>query len=160
VSALRIKRSAARIIAFYNITLSAHKEHIVVDHNSDFVRTFTLFTNPGSLFPTLVSEHPVARAKECEPTFVPDMPLEIEIDVPGFAQKDLHIRIENRLLLISGEVYADEEPSGTSVRSSEREVLRRLRRSYRLPCEIDTKASKAIVKNGLLSLTLVKRAPK
>jgi HSP20 family molecular chaperone IbpA len=129
-----------------------------VDHNSEFVRTFTLFTNPGSLFPTLVSEPPTSQAQDSEAAFFPDMPLEIEIDVPGFAQKDLRIRIENRLLLIEGEVLAEHSHGPTSARSSEREVIRRLRRSYQLPCEIDTKASKAVVKNGLLSLTLVKRA--
>ncbi len=98
-------------------------------------------------------------------------PLEIRIDVsetdadykvsaelPGVAKDEIHVQIDGNRVAISAEVSKESE-----ARDGER-VLRRERyrgsvsRSFALAAEIDEERASAAYENGVLSLTLPKKA--
>lgn len=67
----------------------------------------------------------------------------LSLDVPGIAKEDLTIGIE-----------------GTVVRIETRqEAKRQLKAAYELPQEIDAATSTAVLENGVLTVTLAKKAP-
>lgn len=67
----------------------------------------------------------------------------VAIDVPGIAKEDLSIDIE-----------------GTFVRVQTRaEAKRQFKAAYELPQDIDAETSGAKLENGVLTLTLAKKAP-
>ncbi|HKB53457.1 MAG TPA: Hsp20/alpha crystallin family protein [Ramlibacter sp.] len=67
----------------------------------------------------------------------------VAIDLPGIAKEDLSIDIE-----------------GTVVRVDTRaQAKRRFKAAYELPQDIDAQASGAKLENGVLTLTLAKKAP-
>ena len=79
-------------------------------------------------------------------------------DLPGMAQKEIEIRVEDGLLTVRGE----RKPSAANdaVRSQRLERPRgRFSRSFRLPEDINEDKVKASYENGVLRLTLPRQAP-
>jgi HSP20 family protein len=82
--------------------------------------------------------------------------LVIEADLPGLGEKDVQLSIHQDVLTVSGERRQD-APQGWFVHRQERAPVK-FSRSFSLPCKIDPEKSTATLKNGVLTLTLVKVA--
>ncbi|BCW99461.1 MAG: Hsp20/alpha crystallin family protein [Armatimonadota bacterium] len=79
----------------------------------------------------------------------------ISVELPGVEQKDVQISVTGDTLTISGERAAEEEKEEGRyhIRQSARGAFRR---SFRLPAEVDADKAKAVMKNGVLKVTLPK----
>jgi HSP20 family protein len=82
--------------------------------------------------------------------------LVVKADLPGMAQSELQISITQDVLSLSGERKAD-TPQGYTIHRQERLPLR-FSRSFTLPTKIDPETTSAVLKNGVLTLTLPKVA--
>jgi HSP20 family protein len=82
--------------------------------------------------------------------------LVLEMDVPGVAQEDVEIRLENYALTIKGERKFDSENQGKGYHRIERSYGS-FARTFTLPNSVDTEKVKADYKNGVLSVTLPKK---
>ena len=67
----------------------------------------------------------------------------VSLDVPGIAREDLSITIEGRIVRIE----------------TRTEARRQFKAAYELPQDIDAEASAARLENGVLTLTIAKKAP-
>src|SRR6478735_9835429 len=67
----------------------------------------------------------------------------VTLDLPGIAREDLSINIEGAIVRIE----------------TKAEAKRQYKAAYELPQDIDTEASGAELKDGVLTLTLVKKVP-
>lgn len=77
-------------------------------------------------------------------------------EVPGLTEKDVAISFDKNVLTLSGE-RAPAVPEGYTAHRRERSALR-FSRSVRFNVPIDVEAITAVVKNGLLTVTLPKHA--
>ena len=77
--------------------------------------------------------------------------LEIEAELPGVAEDDIDVELNDNLLTIRGERKDEEEKEGVSRRS-----YASFQRSMSLPFDVDPDAVEAKFKNGVLKLTLPK----
>lgn len=82
--------------------------------------------------------------------------LVVKADLPGMKQSDLQITITQDVLTLSGERKPD-MPEGYTVHRQERAPVR-FSRSFTLPTKADPETANAILKNGVLTLTLSKVA--
>jgi HSP20 family protein len=104
--------------------------------------------------------------------FDPEMPqLQIKMDVkqdekaytvsaelPGVKKDDIHVAVDGNVVTISGEVRREtEEKKGEQVLRSER-YYGRLERSFSLEHDVDEAAAQAKSADGVLTLTLPKKA--
>ena len=80
--------------------------------------------------------------------------LVVQADVPGLAEKDLQISLNQDVLTISGERKV-QAPEGYAVDRQERASVK-FSRSFTLPTRVDGEKSTAEVKNGVLTVTLAK----
>jgi HSP20 family protein len=67
----------------------------------------------------------------------------VTLDVPGIAREDLTVNIEDTVVRIE----------------TRAEAKRQYKAAYELPQDIDAEASNAKLENGVLTLTLAKKAP-
>jgi HSP20 family protein len=86
-----------------------------------------------------------------------DSALTVELEVPGFTEKDIEVSVEPRRLTVTGKRESREEKrKGKTVYSEQRsnEILR----TVDLPCEVDLahRAIKATYDQGVLTITLPK----
>jgi len=82
----------------------------------------------------------------------------VRAEVPGVSKDDIQVTIEGDQLTIAAEVKREsEQKEGERVLRSER-YAGSVYRSFVLPVEIDESASQAKYENGVLELTLAKRA--
>ncbi|MBX3609524.1 MAG: Hsp20/alpha crystallin family protein [Hydrogenophaga sp.] len=82
----------------------------------------------------------------------------IDAEVPGVAKDDIHVTIEGNVVTLRAEVkQADAQRDGERVLRSER-YFGAVARSFQLPQDIDESAAKARYDNGVLRLTLPKKA--
>ncbi len=82
----------------------------------------------------------------------------VTADLPGVAKEDIHVEIEGNRVSITGEVKRDaEQKEGERVLRSER-YYGSVARSFTLANEIDEANAVAKFENGVLSLTLPKKA--
>ena len=79
---------------------------------------------------------------------------EVIIEVPGFTKDDLDIKIQGNYLEISG-AYKSDTPEGYSAHRVERGAAS-FSRSFTLPSDVDGEKTEAVLKNGLLVLSLPK----
>ncbi|MBF0371357.1 MAG: Hsp20/alpha crystallin family protein [Magnetococcales bacterium] len=79
----------------------------------------------------------------------------IKADVPGMAQKDINVNVDNGQLTISGERKFDDEANKESYHRVER-AYGRFSRSFSLPNTTDTGKISAAYANGVLEVTLPK----
>lgn len=78
----------------------------------------------------------------------------LRAEVPGFAEEDLEVVVENDTLTIRGE-RKTAAPEGYQARRRERGDLSFARR-FTLPVAVDAGAAEAVLKNGVLEMTLPK----
>lgn len=83
----------------------------------------------------------------------------VKAEIPGVKKDDIEVRVDGSTVTISAEVKSDKEEKGNGGR-----VLRRERqegyasRSFTLACPVDDSKVEANYKNGILALTLPKKA--
>jgi HSP20 family protein len=80
--------------------------------------------------------------------------LVLDAEVPGLAEQDIQLSINQNVLSISGERKVD-APEGYAVHRQERGAIN-FARSVSLPCQVDTDKVAAHVKDGLLTVTMEK----
>jgi len=85
--------------------------------------------------------------------------LTVKADLPGFAEKDIEVRVEPRRLFIAG---AREEKSEQSETDKSRIVYsewntNRIFRTIDLPAEVDSDRVTATMSNGVLQITMPKK---
>jgi HSP20 family protein len=83
--------------------------------------------------------------------------LVLKADLPEMNEKDLDIRLENNMLTIRGERKFEQKVKEENFLRMER-AYGSFSRSFSLPNTVNTEAVKAEYKDGVLSLTLPKRA--
>jgi HSP20 family protein len=82
----------------------------------------------------------------------------VQAEVPGVKKEDIHVDVEGDTVSLRAEVKQEkEEKKGEKVVYSER-TYGMVSRSFALPAQIDGGAVKAEYKDGLLKLTLPKKA--
>jgi HSP20 family protein len=81
----------------------------------------------------------------------------LKVEVPGVEQKDLDIRIENNTITIRGERNFEKEVKEENFHRVERRYGS-FQRSFSLPNTVNTENVTADYANGLLKVTLAKRA--
>ncbi|HEV2299685.1 MAG TPA: Hsp20/alpha crystallin family protein [Candidatus Acidoferrales bacterium] len=100
---------------------------------------------------TLTAWAPAVDAHETEDELV------IKADLPDVSEKDLDIRLENNILTIHGERKFEQKVKEENYLRMER-AYGSFSRSFSLPNSVNTEAIKAEYKNGVLNITLPKRA--
>jgi HSP20 family protein len=80
----------------------------------------------------------------------------VELELPGLADKDVQLTIHQDVLSLTGEKKSD-APDGYYVHRRERAPLK-FGKSFALPCKVDPEKSSAVLKSGVLTVTLVKAA--
>mgnify|MGYP003573313639 CR=1 FL=1 len=80
----------------------------------------------------------------------------LNADVPGMAQKDINVNVDNGLLTISGERKFEDEEHKEQYHRVER-AYGRFSRSFQLPNSTDFGKISAAYDNGVLAVTLPKR---
>lgn len=79
----------------------------------------------------------------------------LEAELPGYSEKEVHLRIEENLLVLeaSREAEKDEKEPGYLVRERSSSTYKR---SFVLPKDVDSSKISASMNNGVLSLELKK----
>lgn len=75
-------------------------------------------------------------------------------DVPGLQEKDINLTVNQDVFTITGERKAD-APEGYTPHRTERSAYR-FSRSFSLPTKVDLEKTQAIVKDGVLTVTMPK----
>lgn len=94
---------------------------------------------------------PAFEVKETHDAFV------VRGDVPGVAESDLDIAVHNNVLTVSGSRQAEERKEGDSYALYERQYGS-FSRSFSLPDMADGERIDASLKDGVLTLTIAKKA--
>jgi HSP20 family protein len=81
----------------------------------------------------------------------------LKIDVPGIDEKDIDVRIEGNTLTVHGERKIEKEEKEENFRRVERQYGQ-FTRSFTLPSSVDTGQVNANYDNGVLKITLAKKA--
>lgn len=77
----------------------------------------------------------------------------VRAELPGIAPEELDISVDNGDLTLSGQRTRDEVPEGTTYHRQERNYGS-FSRTIRLPFKIEAEGVEAVMKNGVLTLTL------
>jgi HSP20 family protein len=80
--------------------------------------------------------------------------LHLEAELPGLTEQDVTLTLNQDVLTISGERKAD-LPEGYGVHRRERLPLK-FSRSFALPAKVDPEKTTAVMKDGVLTVTLEK----
>jgi HSP20 family protein len=83
--------------------------------------------------------------------------LVLNADLPSVPEKDIDIHVENNMLTIRGERKFEQKVKQDNYLRVER-AYGAFSRSFSLPNTVDTEAIKAEYKNGVLTVTMPKRA--
>jgi HSP20 family protein len=94
---------------------------------------------------------PAFEVKETTDSFV------LKADLPGVDEKDLDVAVHNGVLTVSGSRAADERKDGESFVLYERQYGS-FSRSFALPDMADGERIEAALTNGVLTLTIAKKA--
>jgi HSP20 family protein len=82
----------------------------------------------------------------------------VRADIPGVKKEDIHVDIDGAYISLRAEAKQEkEEKKGEKVIHSERSYGM-VSRSFQLPVEVDAQGAKAEYKDGVLNLTLPKKA--
>lgn len=81
--------------------------------------------------------------------------LELEMDAPGIAQKDIDITLNGQTLTVSGEREDKREEKSKDYHRVERS-FGSFRRQIALPCEVDEDKIEASLKDGVLKIAMPK----
>lgn len=80
----------------------------------------------------------------------------VRVEVPGFAEEDLHVDLNQRTLTVRGD-RRSEVPEGYSVHRRERGALS-FTRTFALPCRVEASRVSASLEDGVLQISLPKAA--
>jgi len=80
--------------------------------------------------------------------------LVLKADLPGLTEKDVRLTVQQEVLSLTGERKPD-APADYFVHRQERTPIE-FARSFALPCRIDPEKSTAVLKNGVMTITLPK----
>jgi HSP20 family protein len=80
--------------------------------------------------------------------------LMLSAEVPGLSEKDIKLSLNQDVLTVAGE-RAVQAPEGYTAHRQERPSLQ-FSRSFALPCAVDADRASAVVRNGILTVTLEK----
>jgi HSP20 family protein len=94
---------------------------------------------------------PAFEVKETNDSFV------LKADLPGVEEKDLDVAVHNGVLTVSGSRQAEERKEGESFALYERQYGA-FSRSFALPDMADGDRIEAALANGVLTLTVAKKA--
>ena len=94
---------------------------------------------------------PAFEVKETMDSFV------LKADLPGVAEADLDVSVHNNVLTVSGHRQAEERKEGESYALYERQ-FGSFSRSFSLPDMADGERIEAKLENGVLTLTIGKKA--
>ncbi|WP_291009985.1 Hsp20/alpha crystallin family protein [Hydrogenophaga sp.] len=79
-------------------------------------------------------------------------------EVPGVPKEDIHVTVEGNVVTLRAEIkQEDRQSEGEKLLRSER-YFGTVSRSFQMPVDIDDAAAKAKCENGVLHLTLPKKA--
>lgn len=83
----------------------------------------------------------------------------VEAEIPGVKKEDVRVNVDGNFVSISAETREKKETKGNGSRTLVRELYHgTLARGFSLAHEVDSKEAQAKFENGVLSLTLPKRA--
>lgn len=82
----------------------------------------------------------------------------ITMELPGVAEEDIHLTVEDGVVHLKGEKKTSREDKGDTWYFSERQYGS-FSRSFALPEDADADGVKADLKDGVLTVTLPKKAP-
>ena len=116
-----------------------------------FNRLFENRFAPGTEEQTLTAWAPAVDVYETENDLV------IKADLPQMPEKDLDVRVENNMLTIRGERKFEQKVKEENYLRMER-AYGSFSRSFSLPNTVNTEAIQAEYKEGVLTVTLPKRA--
>jgi HSP20 family protein len=86
-----------------------------------------------------------------------DEELVVELEVPGFDEEQLEIRVDDHTLAVTGERQESTDEDGKTIRLHER-IDTRFERRFLLPIDIDSKHVKAEYAKGVLTVHVPKAA--
>jgi HSP20 family protein len=81
----------------------------------------------------------------------------IELDVPGYAEKELTIEVSNHMLTVTGKYESASDQQERTYRLAER-LQMEFERRFELPLEVDPENMKATFEEGVLELHTPKKA--
>ena len=81
----------------------------------------------------------------------------LEAELPGFAEKDVDIKVNDRVLTIASSKEEEKKSERDGVWLIRERGVRTFRRSFSMPRDVDLDGIKAVFKDGLLSVTMPKR---
>ena len=82
---------------------------------------------------------------------------QLEAELPGLGEKDVDIKVNDRLLTISSSKEEEKKDGKEGVWLIRERGIRTFRRSFSMPRDVDLEAVKATFKDGLLTINLPKR---
>lgn len=110
-----------------------------------------------SNFPSRGSESTLTAWAPAVDVYETENELVIMADLPDVSEKDLDVRVENNMLTIHGERKFEQKVKEENYLRMERSYGS-FSRSFSLPNSVNTEAIKAEYKDGVLNITLPKRA--
>jgi HSP20 family protein len=81
----------------------------------------------------------------------------IAIELPGVEEKDIHLNVEGGMVTVRGEKRTQREEKSDTWYFSERQ-FGSFARSFRLPADADETGVKAALKDGVLTVTVPRKA--
>jgi len=87
-----------------------------------------------------------------------DKAYRITMELPGVAEDEIHLSVDEGVVHLKGEKKSSREEKGDTWYFSERQYGS-FSRSFTLPEDADAEAVKAELKDGVLTVTLPKKAP-
>lgn len=122
-------------------------------YSADFARTLDrLFGDTPETTPTESARAPALDVVETEQSYA------VSVDLPGVAKDEVKVSVNGRRVTIEAQTrQAPDKTEGTRVLYRERQAAH-YARSFVLPVEVDQTASQARLENGVLTLTLNKKA--
>lgn len=81
----------------------------------------------------------------------------ITLELPGVAEQDMHLTVEDGMVTVRGEKKTSREEKGETWYFSERQ-FGSFSRSFRLPSDADEAGVKADLKQGVLTISVPKKA--
>ena len=89
-----------------------------------------------------------------------DQAYTVKAQIPGAKKEDVQVKIDGNMVSIAAEIKEEKETQDAKSRSLTRELYYgSLSRAFSLAHEVNDKESQATFENGVLTLTLPKRAP-
>jgi HSP20 family protein len=82
----------------------------------------------------------------------------IAMELPGVAENDIHLTVENGVVAVRGEKKTEREEKGDTWYFSERQYGS-FQRSFRVPADADEKGVKADLKDGVLTISIPRKPP-